>query len=329
MRAAFFEAANTITVREAPDPEPTPGNVRLKVAYCGICGSDLTVFKTGALAGPDVVLGHELSATVDLDPGGGWEPGTRVTVFPARGCGDCKWCRAGYPRYCLTPPYGEWGGYAEYTVFPANNLIRLPDALDDRVAALAEPLGVGLRAVALADPHEGDLAYVSGLGPIGLFTVAGLISAGCRVVGADPREDRCEIAMKLGVWEAFDPTARDPHTTLFAMDPRGPRVAFEASGAPDSLQKVVDSCGPGGVVGVLGVPMAPVFLLRMFVMELRAFSLAGPSRESMGRALQLLQERAEIAEVITGTVPLSGTEEAFRRLVAGDGGVKVLVQPGL
>jgi len=329
MRAAFFEVANTITVREAPDPEPTPGNVRLKVTYCGICGSDLTVFKTGALAGPGVVLGHELSATVDLDPDGGWAPGTRVTVFPARGCGECTWCLAGYPRYCLRPLYGEWGGYADYTVFPANNLIRLPDALDDRVAALAEPFGVGLRAVDLADAQEGDLAYVSGLGPIGLFAAAGLVSAGCRVVGADPREERRELATKLGVTETFDPTARDPHTTLFGIDPRGPRIAFEASGMPDSLQKVVDSCGPGGVVGVLGVPMAPVFLLRMFVGELRAFSLAGPSRESMARALELLQERPEIGGVITGTVPLSGTEEAFRRLVAGDGGVKVLVQPGL
>jgi phospholipid/cholesterol/gamma-HCH transport system substrate-binding protein len=123
-------------------------------------------------------MGHELSATVDLDPTGDWEPGTRVTVFPARGCGECDWCRAGFPRYCLTPPYGEWGGYAEYTVFPSRNLIRLPDALDDRTAALTEPFGVGLRAVDLAAPKEGDLAYVSGLGPIGLFAAAGLVAAG-------------------------------------------------------------------------------------------------------------------------------------------------------
>jgi hypothetical protein len=74
--------------------------------------------------------------------------------------------------------------------------------------------------------------------------------------------------------------------------------------------------------------MAPILLLRMFVKEQRAFSLSGPSRSSMGRALELLRERPEIATLITGTVPLEETDRAFRRLIAGDGGVKVLVAPG-
>ncbi len=327
MRAVFFEAAHTMTVREVPVPEPGPGEVRLKVVYCGICGSDLTVFKTGALAGPDVVLGHEIAALVDLDPEGRWEPGTRVTPVPARGCGTCLWCREGHPRYCVEPPYAKWGGYAEYTVFPSENLIRLPDDLDDRVAAATEPLGVALRGIEMATPRGGDLAYVSGLGAIGLFAVAGLAEAGCRVVGADLREERRALGAELGCEATFDPSREDPFSTLLSFDPHGPRVAFECAGAPESLQQVIDACGYMGVIGILGVPMAPVSLLRMFVKEQRAFSLSGPSRRSMERALDLMQEHRKIAKVITGAVPLEETGAAFERLVAGNGGLKVLVAP--
>jgi threonine dehydrogenase-like Zn-dependent dehydrogenase len=327
MRAAFFEAAQTITVREVPVPEPGPGEVRIKVKYCGICGSDLTVYKTGALAGPNVVLGHEISGVVDLDPDGRWLPGTRVTAFPSRGCGKCMWCKEGHPRYCVDPPFEGWGGYADYTVYPSENLIPLPDDLDDRTSAAAEPFGVALRAVDQAAPRAGDFAYVSGLGPIGLLSVAGLVEAGCRVVGADPRPERRELGLELGCEATFDPTKEDPISRTLAVDPHGPRIAFECSGAPDSLQQVFDACGYQGVVGVLGVPMAPILLLRMFVKEQRAFSLSGPSRKSMETALRLLQELPQIGKVVTGTVPLDETDQAFRRLVAGDGGVKVLVAP--
>jgi threonine dehydrogenase-like Zn-dependent dehydrogenase len=325
MRAAFFEAAQTITVREVDVPEPGPGEVRLKVRYCGICGSDLTVYKTGALAGPGVVLGHEISAMVDFDPEGRWAPGTRVTLVPSRGCGKCMWCREGHPRYCVNPPFDRWGGFAEYTVYPSENLIALTEDIDDRSAAAAEPFGVALRAVALAEPAPGDFAYVSGLGSIGLFSVAGLVAEGCRVLGADPRPERRELGLELGCEETFDATSEDPVSRTLAFDPHGPRVAFECSGAPESLQQAFDVCGYQGVVGVLGVPMAPILLLRMFVKEQHAFSLSGPSRESMDRALRLLAELPQVGKVITGTVPLDETDQAFRRLVAGDGGVKVLV----
>lgn len=329
MRAAFFEGSRTITVRDAPIPEPAPGEVRLKVVYCGICGSDLSLYKTGVLAGPNVILGHEISAVVDLDPSGRWARGTRVTVFPSgTGCGRCVWCREGRYRYCLNPPDRQHGGgYADYVAVPAENLIALPDEVDDAAAAATEPLGVAVRGVMLADPRPGDLAYVSGLGSIGLLSVAALLGVGCRVIGGDPREDRRAAALELGAEDVFDPAKEDPGLRMLAVDQHGPRVAFECAGVPESLQQVFDACGPMGTVGILGIPMAPVFLLRMTLREQRAFSIQGPSRESMARALSMLQDRPAIAKVITGTVPLEQTNEAFSRLVEGDGGIKVLVAP--
>jgi threonine dehydrogenase-like Zn-dependent dehydrogenase len=327
MRAAFFEAAHSIVVRETPIPQAGPEEVRLRVHACGICGSDVSLYKTGALAGPDVVLGHEIAATVDIDPSGRLAPGTRVTPFPARGCGVCVWCRDGHWRYCLNPPPGAWGGFAEFVVYPARNLIQLPDELEDRLAAVAEPLGVALRAVGLAAASSGDLAYVSGLGSIGLLTVAGLVRAGCVVVGADPKSEGRLLAEALGAQATLDNTARDPAGALSEFDLRGARAAFECAGVPESLQEVFEACGPMGTVGILGIPMAPVLLLRMTLREQRAFSISGPSMESMQRAIQLLGERPEIGGVVTGTVTLEELDGAMAALAAGAGGVKVLVDP--
>ncbi len=116
--------------------------------------------------------------------------------------------------------------------------------------------------------------------------------------------------------------------TLEAIDPRGPRVAFECAGVPDSLQEVFEVCGALGVVGILGIPMAPVLLLRMTIKEQRAFSISGPSMDSMAAALDLLAARPHVSSVVTGTVGLDRLDETMAALADGRGGIKVLVDPG-
>ncbi len=329
MRAAFFEAAGTLDVRAADVPQPAPGEALLRVRYCGICGSDLSLFKTGALAGPGVVLGHEVSAVVEDDPTGAWAAGTRVTYYPPGvGCGRCAWCLEGKPRYCTNPPdTRHGGGYAQYMTMTAASLIPIPEDVDDETAAMAEPLGVALRGIEMAAPQPGDLVYVQGLGPIGLYAVAGLAEAGCRVVGSDPRQDRRELALDQGAEDVFDPSAEDPFGAVVRYDPKGPRVAFECSGAVGALQQVIDVCGAAGTVGILGIPMASVFLLRMTLRELHAFAIQGPSMDSMRRALELMRGRPQVSRIATGTATLEEAAEAFRALASGGGGAKVLVDP--
>ena len=329
MRAAILTRARRLEVREVPAPEPGPDEVRLRVRYCGLCGSDRLLYATGALAGPTAVLGHEISAVVDHDPAGRFVAGERVVPFPTVGCGSCLWCGDGEPAFCLAPPRRPWsGGLAEAVCYPASNLIPVPDDLDDRTAALAEPLGVAIRAVERSGARPGDLAYVSGLGSIGLLVVAALVDAGCRVLGADPKEERRRLGAELGCETVLDPTVGDPAEHASRMDPRGPRLAFECAGVPAALQQVFDVCGPRGTVGVIGVPTGPVLLLRMTVREQQAFSILGPSVGSMRAALELLRERPGVARVITGVVPLERAGEALERLAVGHGGVKILVAPG-
>ncbi len=327
MRAAFLDTTRAISVREVPVPEPGPADALLRVTFCGICGSDLSVFKTGALAGPDAVLGHEIIATVEEDPTGTYAPGARVAVFPPRGCGECMWCREGQQRYCVNKPHDAWGGYAQYAVYPVRNLIPVPADVGDPAAAIADPLGVGLRAVEIADPHDGDLAYVNGLGPIGLFTAAALTARGVTVIGGDLVAERREAAAEVGVSLTIDPSRDDPYETALAYDPHGPGFAFECSGAVDGLQQIFDACGHQGTVGILGIPMGPVLLLRMTIREQRAFSIAGPTRESMEAALRHVTAHPETATVVTGTVGLDDLQQTMEDLTAPSAGVKVLLDP--
>jgi threonine dehydrogenase-like Zn-dependent dehydrogenase len=326
MRAAFFTGAGTFEVREVDPPPLADGDALLDVRYCGICGSDLSLFKTGILSGPDTVMGHEICAVVAEDPSGRVAPGTRVVPFPYRGCGECLWCREGHPMYCLSGN-SHWGGYAERAVYPSENLLPIPDDLDDRTAALTEPFGVAVRGVWTAGVEKGDLAFVSGLGSIGSLVVAALVDAGARVIGADPREDRRSLGERLGCELVFDPLAEDPWWRTLAVDPHGPRFSFECSGAAAAVQTAINVCGHMGTVCLLGMPIEPatIFTPVISVKEQRLVSIAGPSKESMLEAMRILQRRPEVATVVTGTVPLAETQRAMHDLVAGTGGVKVLV----
>jgi threonine dehydrogenase-like Zn-dependent dehydrogenase len=328
MRAAFFEGAMTMSVRETDPPEAGPDDAIVRVHYCGICGSDLSLFKTGLLSGPDKVLGHEVAGVVEEDRSGRLKPGTRVVAWPARGCGECIWCKEDHPRYCLTPP--EWqGAYAEQWVIGSKYLIPIDDGLDDAVASLAEPLGVGLRAIDLAGVREGDLAFVSGLGGIGLLVVAGLVDRGARVIGADPRGDRRALGKQFGCEVSFDPTAEDPWWKTLAIDLHGPAFAFECSGAGTAVQTAFNVCGHGGTVALLGIPFEPAVFIPavMSVKDQRALSVSGPTMASMRAALDLLERRPGIADVIPAEVPLEDIERAMRELAEGRGGVKILVDP--
>jgi (R,R)-butanediol dehydrogenase/meso-butanediol dehydrogenase/diacetyl reductase len=328
VRAAFFTGRGRMEVRDA-DPAPArSGDAVLDVRYCGICGSDLSLFKTGLLSGPDTVMGHELSAVVREDPTGRHEPGVRVVPFPYRGCGECMWCTEGHPMFCLAGE-NHWGGYAEQVAYPADGLLPIPDELDDTTAALTEPLGVALRGVWTAGVEEGDLSFVCGLGSIGLLVVSALVDIGARVIGADPREDRRALGEKLGCELVFDPIAEDPWWKTLAVDPHGPRSSFECSGVASAVQTAINVCGHMGTVCLLGMPIEPatIFTPVIAVKEQRIVSISGPSPESMVEAMQILIRRPQIASVITGVVPLEGAQRAMQDLVDGHGGVKVLVQP--
>ncbi len=323
----MFEAYRTLRVREVADPQPANDEALVRVRLCGICGSDLSLYETGMLAGPERVLGHEILGVIESS--GDHPTGMRVVPLPLRPCGRCAWCRRGRARYCVEG-VDTGGGFAELVSFPTDNVVAVPDEVDDRTAALAEPLGVAVRAVELAEVSAGDVVYVSGLGSIGLLTAVAATREGARVVGGDPRAERRALAVDLGCEDAFDPTAEDPFWKLFSYDELGARVAIECSGVPSALQLALNVARHDGVVGILGIPFEPAPILPAVaaVKELRTFSISGPEKRHIAHALELLQRRPETARLVTSVVGLDEVDGAMRRLAGREGDdVKVLVDP--
>src|SRR5690625_450044 len=195
MRAAFITAAEELEVREVPTPDPTRAEVRIRVNYVGVCGSDLHYFFDGA-NGPNVVTeplipGHEMSGTVDLDPSGTWAPGTPVTVHPARFGAPQQayldsphlWPGGSYLGSAATVPHTQ-GALREYLVVDRAMVRPLPASLPLRRAALCEPLGVALHALNQGGSVEGKRVLVTGAGPIGLLTIAAAARGGAALVAA-------------------------------------------------------------------------------------------------------------------------------------------------
>ncbi len=170
MRALVCHENGRLVVEQGPNPEPGPRDAIVRVSYCGICGTDLH-HVSGRLAHGPVVLGHEYSGVVDAVGSDvrGWAPGDRVVGGPGLGCGVCARCQAGTPHLCSDAPRGGAGNgsWATHRRVDAGHLFRVPDDLDLRTAALAEPTGIALRAVRRSGARAADRVLV--IGGVSLF----------------------------------------------------------------------------------------------------------------------------------------------------------------
>ncbi|MEZ5503871.1 MAG: alcohol dehydrogenase catalytic domain-containing protein [Halioglobus sp.] len=179
MKAAVFrEVGRPLVVETVADPAPAPSELVMKVAYCGICGTDLHATRAGlTTACCGQILGHEyVGEIVEVGPQaeGDWRVGDRVCAMPFIACGRCLPCAAGRFFECSNKKVSgvdDPGGFAEFVTTGCRETLRLPPDLDLRSAALVEPLAVGIHAVRMADVRAGSRVLVIGAGPIGL-TVA-------------------------------------------------------------------------------------------------------------------------------------------------------------
>ncbi|MFL5285141.1 MAG: zinc-binding dehydrogenase [Rhodopila sp.] len=188
----FAESGQPLRLEQRETPQPEPGDLLVKVAYCGICGSDVHATDAGSFQiATGTVLGHEFSGEVMESRAVGFAPGDRVIGIPVRPCEPCRAeggeCRDNLGIRCpnarvvgMSP--GIPGGYAEYVRIGARQVLRIPAGVDDRAAALAEPLAVGAHAVRAAGPLLGKRVLVIGAGPIGNATLVFAKAAGARDV---------------------------------------------------------------------------------------------------------------------------------------------------
>ncbi len=266
MKAARLHGIRDIHIDEVPRPEPGPGEVLLKMAAVGVCGSDVHYYLDGgigdAVIAAPITMGHEPSAYVAALGAGveGLEIGQLVAIEPAIPCGHCEMCLTGHPnlcpnvRFCGTPPID--GVFSDYAVMPADNCVPLPEGFSAVEGALLEPLGVAIHTVDLSHLRVAQSIVVLGAGPIGLLIAAVARAAGAgQILMTEPIPERRAFALNYIADAVFDPSSEDVVAAVQeATNGRGVDIAFEAAGAADTPQNGVDMLRPGGTLVLCGIP---------------------------------------------------------------------------
>ena len=319
MLAAFSGGKEKIEVRDTPVPSPGPGEVLLRVRVCGICGSDLHVYRGELPVPPTISLGHEFAGEVveTGDGVGGFSPGRRVLVEPLRTCRECAYCRTGdyqlCPKRVLLGTFAS-GGLAEYVCVPDYSLYPLPDALDFELGALVEPLAVVVHALHLVDLAFGDRVVVLGGGTIGVMTALAARALGAAEIAVTYRyEHQAQAALAAGATRAV------PAGEGASLAAEKPDVVVETVGGhAETLGQAVGLVRPGGRVSILGLFTGPVQVnaLAMMLNEVRTAGAIMYCRSQrltdFEAALQMVGADPERARaLITHRFPLAEAAEAF------------------
>jgi len=353
MRAARYHGTGDIRVEEVPRRSIQPDEVRIDVAACGICGSDLKEYVDGPSATPTdphpltgdtlpVTMGHEIGGTL-VDVGsevGTLEPGTNVAVSPVRWCGECRRCSTGNYHLCEDKGWvgfsGDGGGFADEVIVSREKAIPLPAGVPAEMGALAEPFTVGLHAIHRSAFDTGDVAAVFGCGPIGLTVIQNLRAAGAqRIYASEPQEQRRTVAEGCGADVVIDPFDEDPVDRILA-DSDGVDVAFEVAGTEASLNQAISSTKPTGDTTVVSIfdgaaSIRPGQLVSgERTIRGTASRLSGPrSLEEFDAVVsQFERDNLDPASLVTSRIALDDVESGFQQLLQDDvSEMKILVKP--
>jgi (R,R)-butanediol dehydrogenase/meso-butanediol dehydrogenase/diacetyl reductase len=275
MKAARWHARHDVRIEDVAEPTPKPGQVKIKVHYCGICGTDLHEYTEGPMFtaatphpltgyGAPVIIGHEYSGEiVELGEGvTGWNVGDRVALEGYWICFDCYYCERHEYNRCeklafhgLSAP----GGLAEYVCAPTYQLYAIDPRVSKEAGALIEPIAVAVRAVNRTAPKLGENALIVGAGPIGLAILQVLRAAGIeRILITEPSPRRRELARAFGAAEVLDPRTDDVAYAVKAMTRGvGFDMAFECAGTDAAFQTAMQQTRKGARITILSQTNQP------------------------------------------------------------------------
>jgi L-iditol 2-dehydrogenase len=263
MRAVVYRGVNDMRVETVPVPKIGPGELLIKVATCGICGTDLKKIHTGSHSAPRI-FGHEMSGTI-VETGAGvtrYEVGERVVVHHHVPCGDCYYCRKQTPTQCelykrvgVTAGFEpSGGGFAEYIrvmdwIVQGRGVVRIPDGVPFEQAAFVEPLNTVLKGVKQLNLAADDTVLVIGQGPIGLMHAALARRTGARVLTSDLYPERHAIAAKFGLSNPINAGSENVVERVFQETAgRGADAVILAVGGNALIKTAMDAVRPGGRV---------------------------------------------------------------------------------
>ena len=331
MKSLVIHAAGDLRVEDRPGERPGPGQVQVRIATGGICGSDLHYYRNGGF-GPvrlkePMILGHEVAGHVTAlgESVEGLAVGQLVAVSPSRPCRACRFCAEGLFNQCLNMRfYGSampfphiQGAFRQILVAEATQCAPA-DGLTPGEAAMAEPLAVCLHATRRAGGMVGKSVLVTGCGPIGVLSILCARRAGAdRIVATDLGAFTLEMARRAGADEVINMAAAPERLDRFAADKGHFDVLFKCSGAAPALAAGIAAMRPGGTILQLG--LGGDMTLPMMALTAKELALKGSFRfhEEFFTAVSLMQKSLiDVTPLITQTVGLGQAMEAFE--TAGD-----------
>jgi len=330
--------ATPFTLEEIERPEPRPGQARVAVFGAGMCGTDVHILDGDYASKPPVTIGHEVAGVVDAvgSPGDVEWVGTRVALETAVTCGICEWCRTGKPMLCanrLSIGSGLDGGYASHLVVPIRNLHVLPDNVDERAAAVSEPLACVCNA--LLDPPAvtaGDRVVIIGAGAIGIIAAQVARASGGRVTlfGTESDAHRLEIAASIGFeCRSVDDERERRSVELEAAD-RTINVVVECAGARAAAEWGITLVRPGGRYVQMGLSGdVSISMTNLVMREVSIRSGMASSPASWWRAMRLFEaDLVNLAPLVTDVLPLRDWAVAVDRMRKREG-IKSVLDPRL
>lgn len=329
MQAVIYDGPGAASLRAVPVPQT--GGLLLAVEACGICGTDLTIWKGGhPRAKAPLILGHEFVARV-AEPGQRLAQGARVTCFPLISCGNCETCLAGQPHVCeMLRLHGidGPGGMAEFVRIPESDLIALPEDLPTTVAAQAEPLAVCVHAARRAGITGGEDVAIIGAGPIGVTLALCLRGLGTRHVQLfDTNAERVAMLTAHG----FDAALAGPDAYAHALARIGRSgfdTVFECAGAAQAATDGLEMVRVGGRLVIVSIHARPVpfDLQRIAFREVEVIGTRVYTRQDFDDACAMLPGlAAELAWLAGPLHPLDHAPALFEALTQGHGPLKAVL----
>ena len=346
MKAAVLVGLKKIELQDKPKPAIQPGEVSVKVEYCGICGSDVHGYLSGIVIPVGTVMGHEFSGVVAEVGEDVYmvHPGDRVVVKPGASCLSCYWCRRGQFSLCpkrresiigVSP--GHDGAYAEYVKVrdPGQRVFKLPLGLAAKEAVLIEPLSIGLHGVRLSRFRSGDCALIIGAGMIGLGVLQFLKMEGTsKIIVLEISEKKGRLARALGADVVLNPISEGEHLKERIVDLTGGigvDVVFDCAGVPSAFQASMDCVKSGGQVLVIGLheQKVPVDFLNLLHREIELKGVFSSYNEFKEVIHLLASGKINTDLLISDIISLVDiVEKGFERLLGSRDLVKILVRVG-
>ena len=336
----YAPGEGNVDILDVAEPVCGDGQVKVQIAFCGVCGTDLHVLHDTFRNYPPVILGHEMSGTVSEVGKSvtGVVPGARVTILGATAvtCGTCSYCTSGYFIFCKNRRgmgHGVNGAFAPYVVVRPDQLYRIPDRISLEAAALSEPFAAAVQAVTeITQVRPEETALVSGPGPMGLLCLKLLVAEGVRtiVAGAPGDDGRLEAARRFGAaavvnvgTDSLSAAVRD--LTAGA----GVDVALECAGHPGSVRGCLESLRPMGRYTQVAINGRDIEfpIDQIFYKQLTVRGSITYTARTWERMMQIYAGgRVRLDDLVSETLPISEWRTAFR-MCTDKTALKVLMHP--